>query len=138
MSFFNNSLIALNSAVFGFVSQEEADEWVDTRLQRYQGDQDYKKLNTDWQEEAFQNSFIRNANISFTGGTEKTKSFLSASYNNSDGIIRSNSLERISMRANIDHDVNDWLDVGLNLGYTSTVIDRISGDNSFTTPFPVE
>lgn len=123
-----------NSPAFGFDTQAEADQWVDERLQRYQGDQDYRNLDTDWQEEAFQNSFVRDANISFTGGTEKTKSFLSASYNNSDGIIRGNSLERISMRANIDHDVNDWLDVGFNLGYTSTVIDRISGDNSFTTP----
>lgn len=125
---------AFNSPAFDFTTQAEADEWVDVRLQRYQGDQDYRNIDTDWQEEAFQNSFVRDANISFAGGTEKTKSFLSASYNNSDGIIRGNSLERISMRANIDHDINDWLDVGFNLGYTSTVIDRISGDNSFTTP----
>lgn len=123
---------ALNSGFFA--DEAESDDWVDNRLQRYQGDQDYRDLDTDWQEEAFQNSFIRDANISFAGGNERTKSFLSASYNDSEGIVRGNSLERISLRSNIDHKMNDWLDIGFNLGYSSTVIDRISGDNSFTTP----
>ena len=125
---------AFNSGAFDFETQAEADEWVDNRLQRYEGDQDYRNVDTDWQEEAFQNSYVQNANISITGGNEKTKSFISGSYNNSEGIIRGNNLERISMRSNIDHKVNDWIDIGLNMGYTSTVIDRISGDNAFTTP----
>ena len=123
---------ALNSGFFA--DRTESDAWVDDRLQRYQGDQDYRNVDTDWQEEAFQNSYVRDANISFTGGNEKTKSFISGSYNNSEGIIRGNNLERISLRTNLDHTVNNWLDVGLNMGYSSTVIDRISGDNSFTTP----
>ncbi|MFS4456174.1 SusC/RagA family TonB-linked outer membrane protein [Maribacter sp. 2304DJ31-5] len=117
-----------------FDTMAESDAWVDNRLQRYQGDRDYREVNTDWQEEAFQNSYIRNINLSATGGDEKTKSFISGSYNDTDGIVRGNSLQRISLRANIDHKINDWLDVGLNMGYTSTVIDRISGDVSFTTP----
>ena len=123
---------ALNSGFFA--DRAESDAWVDDRLQRYQGDQDYRNVDTDWQEEAFQNSYIRDANISFTGGNDKTRSFISGAYNNSDGIIRGNNLERISLRANLDHNVTNWLDVGLNMGYSSTVIDRISGDNSFTTP----
>ncbi|WP_411031372.1 SusC/RagA family TonB-linked outer membrane protein [Spongiimicrobium sp. 3-5] len=117
-----------------FADQAAANEWVDTRLQRYQGDQDYRNVNTDWQDQAFQNSYVRDINLSVSGGNEKTKSFISGSYNDTQGIVRGNNLERISVRTNIDHKVNNWLDVGLNMGYTSTVIDRIAGDNAFTTP----
>ena len=123
---------ALNSG--SFADEVEANEWVDNRLKRYEGDQDYNTIDTDWQEEAFQNSYVQDANLSISGGNEKTKSFISGSYNGTDGIVRGNNLERISLRTNIDHRVTDWLTVGTNIGYTSTVIDRIAGDNSFTTP----
>ena len=123
---------ALNSGFF--TDQAESDTWVDNRLQRYQGDQDYRTIDTDWQKETFQNSHIRNINLSVSGGNEKTKSFISGSYNDTEGIVRGNNLERFSVRTNIDHKVTDWLEIGLNMGYTSTIIDRIAGDNSFTTP----
>ncbi len=123
---------AFNSGFFA--DQTESDAWVDGRLPRYQGDQDWRELDTDWQEEAFQNSFIKDVNISVSGGNEKTTSFISGSYNDTEGIVRGNNLERFSIRANIDHNVNKRFKLGMNASYSSTIIDRISGDNSFTTP----
>lgn len=111
-----------------------AQAWVDNRLQRYQGDRNWQDVNTDWQEEVFQNSHIKDVNVSVSGGNEKTKSFLSGGYNDTEGIVRGNNLKRYSMRANIDHKVNNRLNVGLNANYSSTVIDRISSDSQFTTP----
>ncbi|PCJ98443.1 MAG: SusC/RagA family TonB-linked outer membrane protein [Flavobacteriaceae bacterium] len=123
---------ALNSGFFADL--DESNAWVDDRLQRYEADQNYRSLDTDWQEEAFQTSHVRDVNLSISGGNEKTRSFISSSYNDTEGIVRGNNLERFSVRANIDHKVNDWLNFGLNAAYSSTIIDRLSGDNSFTTP----
>lgn len=111
-----------------------ADAWVDDRLKRYQGDQDWKKLNTDWQEEAFQKSVVKDVNVSVSGGDEKTTSFISVAYNDTKGIMRGNSLKRYSLRANLDYKATSKLNIGLNANYSSTIIDRPDGDNSFTTP----
>ena len=123
---------SLNSGFFA--DEAAANAFVDARLQRYQGDQDYKTVDTDWQDFTFQNSFVQDVNISVSGGNEKTTSFISAAYNDTDGIIKGNSLKRYSFRTNIDHKVNKRLKVGLNANYSSTIIDRIAGDNAFVTP----
>lgn len=123
---------AFNSGFFA--DRAESDAWVDGRLQRYEGDQNYLDVNTDWQDEAFQTSIIKDANVSVSGGNEKTRSFISGSYNDTKGIVRGNSLKRYSMRANLDHEVNTYFSLGLNASYSSTVIDRIAGDNAFVTP----
>lgn len=123
---------AFNSGFFA--DQQESDEWVENRLERYQGDKDWRDVDQDWQEEAFQNSFIKDVNLSISGGNEKTTSFISGSYNDTEGIIRGNNLKRYSARANLDHNVNNYLDIGLNASYSSTIIDRIAGDNAFVTP----
>ena len=123
---------AFNSGFFA--DQAKVDEWVDTRLQRYQGDQNWQDIDTDWQEEAFQESVVRDVNVSVSGGDEKTTSFISGAYNDTKGIVRGNSLKRYSLRVNLDHKATSKLKLGLNANYSSTIIDRIAGDNSFTTP----
>ncbi|WP_343485454.1 TonB-dependent receptor [Allomuricauda sp. d1] len=107
---------------------------VDGLLQGFAGDQDFRNVDTDWQEFAFQDSYIQDVNLSVSGGNEKTKSFISGGYTDNEGIVRGNALQRYSVRANIDHKVNDWLNLGLNSSYSSTIIDRIANDNSFLTP----
>ncbi len=123
---------AFNSGFFA--DQAESDAWVDGRLPRYQGDQDWRQLDTDWQEEAFQDSFVQDVNVSVSGGSEKTTSFISGSYNDSEGIVRGNNLQRFSARANIDHKASERFKIGMNANYSSTVINRIAGDNAFVTP----
>ncbi len=114
--------------------QASADAWVDDRLQRYQGDQDWRDLDYDWQEESFQDSYIQDVNVSVSGGNEKTTSFISGSFSDNEGIVRGNTLKRWGVRANIDHKVSDRFKLGVNANYSSTVIGRIAGDNSFVTP----
>ncbi|WP_347922420.1 TonB-dependent receptor [Pontimicrobium sp. SW4] len=123
---------AFNSGFFA--DQTASDAWVDGRLPRYQGDEDWRNVDTDWQEEAFQNSITQDINVSVSGGNEKTTSYISGAYNDTEGIVRGNNLKRYSLRANLDHKVSSKFNVGLNANYSSTIIDRISGDNSFTTP----
>jgi len=116
---------------------------VETRLKRYSGwaanldgSGNYlgSKVSTDWQDQAFQKGKIFSADLSAQGGNEKLKYFTSLSYNNSEGILVSNGIEKISARLNIDNKVNKFIDLGFALSLNRTKIDQVSADNAFSTP----
>lgn len=92
------------------------------------------EIDTDWQEYALVNGSVQDHTVSLSGGSEKTKFFLSGGYNRTEAIIRGNDLERYSIRSNIDHNVSDRLSVGFNAGVSKSRISRIGTDNSFATP----
>ena len=118
-------------------------EFVNGRLARYSGwaaildgDGNYtgSKVNTNWQDLAFQKGKIFSADMSAQGGNDKLKYFTSLSYNNSDGILVSNGIEKISARLNVDNKVNNFIDMGFALSLNRNKIDQVSADNQFTTP----
>ncbi|GIQ57331.1 SusC/RagA family TonB-linked outer membrane protein [Flavobacterium collinsii] len=92
------------------------------------------EVDTDWQDIAFQTGYTTDADFSVSGGDDKTRYFFSGAYNNTTGIIDSNSLERITGRSNISHKVSDRFTVGMNLGFSRAIINRVQDDNSFTSP----
>ena len=78
---------------------------------------------------AFQHSHT----LSASGGTEKTQYYFSVGYTNQEGIIRSNSMERYNIKANLDQKVNKWLKVGLNTQTTrNTIYGQSNGTNSLS------
>ncbi|MFH6990062.1 SusC/RagA family TonB-linked outer membrane protein [Flavobacterium collinsii] len=95
------------------------------------------EIDTDWQDIAFQTGFTTDADFSVSGGDDKTKYFFSGAYNNTTGIIDSNSLERITGRSNISHKVSDRFTAGMNIGFSRAIIDRVQDDNSFVSPLQV-
>jgi TonB-linked SusC/RagA family outer membrane protein len=123
-----------------------SDYWqrhVETRLKRYSGwakildgSGNYigSEVDTDWQNEAFQKGKIFTADLSASGGTDKLKYYGSASYNNTEGILVSNGIEKISARLNVDNKVNKFVDIGFALSLNRTDIDQVSADNAFSTP----
>jgi hypothetical protein len=54
----------------------------------------------------------------------KKKIFLSGAYNNTEGIINSNALERITARTNVSHQVSDRFTTGMNLSFSRSKINR--------------
>ncbi|WP_372745362.1 SusC/RagA family TonB-linked outer membrane protein [Lutibacter sp.] len=92
------------------------------------------EVDTDWQDLALVKGTVQDHTFSISGGNEKTLFFISGGYNNTQGIVRGNSLERYSYRGNIDHKVSEKLKVGLNTSLSKTQISRIGTDNSFSTP----
>ncbi|WP_046368651.1 SusC/RagA family TonB-linked outer membrane protein [Flavihumibacter petaseus] len=100
------------------------------------GNDDWKtaKVNTDWQEEAFQNAPIAQYDLSLSGGNEKTTFYMGGQYLDQTGIIARNSMKRYNGRLNIDHKFNNWLNIGTNLSFARTLNYRVSNDNAFSTP----
>lgn len=118
-------------------------EFANGRMERYSGwaaildgsgNYTGSKANTDWQDLAFQRGRILSADFSAQGGTDKLKFFTSLSYNNSNGILVSNGIEKINGRLNIDNKVNNFTDLGFTLSLNRTKIDQVSADNAFSTP----
>ncbi|MCW3087126.1 MAG: TonB-dependent receptor, partial [Sediminibacterium sp.] len=113
---------------------------INTRLTRYSaGNTDWQtaKVNTDWQEESFQRAPISEYDLNLSGGSDKTRFFISGQYLDQTGIIVRNSLKRYSARFNIDHQMKDWLTVGVNLSFARTNNFRVSNDNAFSTPLQI-
>lgn len=77
-------------------------------------------FNTDWQSAVLRNAPQMTHNLSFSGGSDKTKYYLSLGYTDQEGINLANDMKRYSVRANIDQDINKWLSIGTNLSVTRT------------------
>lgn len=92
------------------------------------------QVDTDWQDLALVKGAVQDHTFSISGGDSKTVFFLSGGYNNTEGIVRGNNMDRYSYRGNLDHKVSDKLRVGLNTSLSKTKITRIGSDNSFATP----
>ncbi|SHM85515.1 SusC/RagA family TonB-linked outer membrane protein [Flavobacterium chilense] len=76
--------------------------------------------NTDWQGAIFRNAPQVTHNLNFSGGSDKTKYYLSLGYSDLDGINLANDMKKYSVRTNIDQEVNKWLSVGTNLSVSRT------------------
>ncbi len=92
------------------------------------------EVDTEWNDVVFRTGQQNNADFNISGGDEKTIYYLGGAYNDTEGIIIGNDLNRSSARTNIRHNFSKKFTGGLNLGYSKTTIDRVANDNSFTTP----
>jgi TonB-dependent starch-binding outer membrane protein SusC len=75
-------------------------------------------VNTDWQDYVFRRAMQQNHALSASGGTDKTKYYFSLGYSDQKGAIVANSLDRLSLRANVDQKINKTFTFGLTSGFT--------------------
>ncbi len=64
---------------------------------------------TNWSDKVFGVGKNQSYQLSYSGGTEKAKYFVSGSYLNTEGIIRPATFDRYSVRINLDNQVKSWL-----------------------------
>ncbi|MEZ2440261.1 SusC/RagA family TonB-linked outer membrane protein [Chitinophaga sp. RCC_12] len=83
-------------------------------------------VNTDWQKEVQRDAVSHNHNLSLMGGAKNTTYGFSLNYLNNPGIIKTSSLNRLGVRANIDQRAfDDRLRLSLNLFNTSTTQNNV-------------
>jgi len=116
---------------------------INSRFNRYSGlntgGADWKAdtVNTNWEDLAFQDAKTTIAEVSASGGNDKTKFFISGSYNDQDGILFYNKFKRYAGRVNLEQELSSRLKVGVNLTVSRTEARRVAGDNEFTTPMQI-
>ncbi len=94
----------------------------------------YRKVNTNWQDQIFQIGSLQNYDLSIGGGTDKTKFYLDGTYNDTKGITIKNELNRFTFRTNLETKATDYLTVGANIQLTRNFQRRIANDDAFSTP----
>ncbi|MGI4021138.1 MAG: TonB-dependent receptor [Janthinobacterium lividum] len=81
---------------------------------------------TNWQDVMFRTAPSQNAQISVSGGSDKTQFLLSGAYLDQDAVLDQNYYKRLALRVNIKHQVSKKITVGANLALTS-IYDRTDG-----------
>jgi TonB-dependent starch-binding outer membrane protein SusC len=94
-------------------------------------------VNTNWEDLAIQKSQTRIFDINASGGSEKTKYFVSGSYNHQDGILFGNDFTRYSGRINLEQELNKRLKIGVNTSLSNSIANRVGQDNQFYTPMQI-
>ena len=84
---------------------------------------------TDWQEEVFRTAPIQNHVVTFSGGNENTTYSVSGSWFDQEGIIIGSEYQRGSLRANLNHKINDKLTFAYSSILSRINSNRLRSDN---------
>ncbi|MEZ0538971.1 SusC/RagA family TonB-linked outer membrane protein [Fibrella arboris] len=95
-----------------------ADAYADSKVAVLGGDPNVAaglaaNRNTDWQSLLLKQGFQQNHSLGIQGGNDKTQFYISAGYFKDQGIMPGLDFTRYSLRANVDHQINKVLRVGL-------------------------
>lgn len=91
----------------------------------------YSGINTNWQKELMRSaSFQSNYNLGISGGTETSRYFLSLGFTDQDGSVKANAMQRYTVRANIEQDLNKYITVGSSLAWTKSDLSAMNKGTS--------
>ena len=83
---------------------------------------------TDWQKTVFKPAPTTNHSISISGGSDNVRYFVSGTAMLKDGLVDNSYYDKYNLRSTIDADVNKYISLTLNLGYT--YIDKMNQTDS--------
>ncbi|TGE23579.1 SusC/RagA family TonB-linked outer membrane protein [Hymenobacter metallicola] len=75
---------------------------------------------TDWQEEMYRKAAIQNYQLNVSGGTDKTRYYVSGGYFKQDGIILNSGFDRYNFKLNLDQQAGNRFRLGTNLNLSRT------------------
>ena len=90
---------------------DESEEYIDPSI---------LGVGTNWQDAIFRTAFQHQHQVSVTGGSDKVHYYISGGFMKQDGTIIGSNFKRLSIRANVDAELNKWMKVGFNLMYSKT------------------
>ncbi len=93
----------------------------------YKG-QDYWLTADDWNDEAYENSFRQEYNVSVSGSTDRSNFYASFGYLNSKGIVQGSDMYRYTARLKADFQAKKWLKVGANASYANFDWNSLNAD----------
>ncbi len=87
-----------------------------------------------YQDYIFRTALGTDNNVSISGGTEKTKYYLSGSYYYNQGIVKNTDFQRYSFRSNVEQTITDKLSFSMGLNYINSTSDEKPDGNQFFSP----
>lgn len=92
------------------------------------------QADTEWGALAFQDAPSAQYDLNLSGGSDKTTFFISGQLLDQTGILLGNAFNRMTGRMNLNHKVSERLSIGMNMGITRSLNERVSGDRQFDNP----
>ena len=77
------------------------------------------KDETDWFKETYKTGINQNYQVSVSNATDKMRYYLSAGYTDEEGVLPVAYNKRFNVKANVDSDLYNWLNVGTDVAYSS-------------------
>jgi len=84
---------------------------------------------TDWLGLVIQTGLKHKIDASFSGGNKKGRYYLSTNYDNEEGIIKTNALQKINFTAKFDFQLFKWLEIGCSNNANYMHNERVPGAN---------
>ncbi|MDR1455842.1 MAG: SusC/RagA family TonB-linked outer membrane protein, partial [Tannerella sp.] len=85
----------------------------------------YRYPNTDWADVVYNTpAFQQQYNLSFSGGTDKLKAFVSLNYQDQDGMFPDTNLKRYTLRVNTDYQFSSKFAVGIDVSGRHSTVDK--------------
>lgn len=84
----------------------------------------------DWDDELLKSRPTQEYTIDFSGKTNKTTYYLSASYLDDKGIFTTQKFNRISARSNVSAKVKNWLEMGTNTSFSHSLSESPAGSST--------
>lgn len=117
----------LNGEEFTQIANEKLAVWGEPEMAVYDG------TNTNWNDYIYRTAPQHSHTINLSGGTPKSQYYFSLGYTGQKGIIRANDLTRITLNGNASSEINKWLNIGISLNSSKSVINGIvEGSNSLS------
>ncbi len=113
-SFFN---LAKQAKVNGGSYTDDANVFNPQIYQAYLAGQDI-----DWADELLKTGITQNYSLSVSGGTEKTKAYMSLNFSGEDGQYSNDNYKVYSSNIKLDHQLGKWVSIGTNLQGSFTYI----------------
>lgn len=88
----------------------------------------------DYQDNVFRKGYGTDNYISMSGGSDKTKGFLSASYMYNQGIVKNADFRRYTLRGRVEHQFADWASMSLGTAYSNSFSNEKPNGNVFWSP----
>lgn len=120
------------------IEMMNADQWRQFRTAYLQANgssvPNFPTTSYDWIDNVVRTGQLNTANVSVTGGNEKTTFYVGGTYSDEKGYSIGNSMERLSGRINLTHKVTDKVQFGLNYNLSRVNMDRIGAENNTYAP----
>ena len=98
----------------------------------YYGITQANKEGTNWLNEIFDPNLVQEYSLGVSGGSERATYSITGTYLDNAGILIHTGYKRHNLRANLDFDVADWIQLGTSVGATFGEINGDTGSGSIT------
>ena len=95
----------------------------------------YSGSDTNWMDAITRSAISTNHQLSISGGSQKTSFYISGGFYYQEGIIINTDYQRLNLRSNITHNINNRLRVEANLALSSSENDYTVSDRSIYSPW---